>query len=529
MLTIILLVGCKVTHFSCTIQIFKDKLTTVTEKMCSINITEVLEYAQRFRGAFPELPMDGLAVEVKGIIRQLAAEKHVPTNYVLGAVLTSFGCVLGRKVVIRDGAYWNYPNLYSCQVGYAGSGKTPSVQHVLKPIKEFDAKEKKEYVRELRRAKADGSEQPPFNCIIVSNITTEKLFRILDKKQNDRFNTGLLLHSGELLSHFGNLDRYNSGNSRPFYLDMYSCQDISVDRMYDDEGVLIEKPFLSILGDIQPRELRRMFPENDSSGFFSRWCFFLSNGKSERVQENAVYMNHWCDTIERAIEMPSMELTFSAEVLPLLESNDQEREMLCDYLAESNSELAEYIIKQNYTVRRIAGIVHSLNSIVKGYVPNPEIGKDVYEYAENLVSFFIRAAAVVQQMRSASSVDKLTSKALIQKVNEKHPIKNISQFAESIGVSKQYVSSCILRKDTTRSEKHERMLEDAYYKWAEYIVKNHQTLFYSVGRLPTMEEVESWLVYDDEVIKATLKKMEVHHPSGYTILFSQFVSQKPEL
>ena len=102
-------------------------------------------------------------------------------------------------------------------------------------------------------------------------------------------------------------------------------------------------------------------------------------------------------------------------------------------------------------MRRIAGIVHSLNSIVKGYAPNPEIGKAVYEYAENLVSFLIRAAAVVQQMRAASGVEKLTSKALIQKMNEKHPIKNISQFADSIGVSKQYVSGCILHKDTTKS------------------------------------------------------------------------------
>ena len=497
--------------------------------MCTIDISEVLEYAQRFRGFFPELPMDGLAPEVKSIIRQLAAEMHAPTNYVLGAVLTSFGCAMGRKVIIRDGAYWNYPNLYSCLVGYAGSGKTPSVQHVLKPIKEFDAKEKKEYVRELRRAKANGTEHPPFNCIFVSNITTEKLFRVLDKKQNDRFNTGVLLHCGELLSHFGNLDRYNSGNSRPYYLDLYSSQNISVDRMYDDEGVLIEKPYLSILGDIQPRELRKMFHENDSSGFFSRWCFFLSNGKSERLPENAIYMNHWRDTLERAIEMPSMELTFSAEVLPLLESNDQEREALCDYLAESNSELAEYITKQSYTVRRIAGIVHTLNSIVKGYAPNREIGRDAYEYAESLVSYFIRAAAVVQQMRSASNVEKLTGKALIQKVNEKYPIKNISQFAESLGVSKQYVSSCILRRDTTKSEKHERMLDDAYYKWAEYIVYNHKDLFYSVGRLPTPEEVEGWLVYDDEVIKATLKKMEEYHSSEYSILFSQLASQKTQL
>lgn len=227
--------------------------------------------------------------------------------------------------------------------------------------------------------------------------------------------------------------------------------------------------------------------------------------------------------------MPSMELTFSAEVLPLLESNDQEREALCDYLAESNSELAEYITKQNYTVRRIAGIVHSLNSIVKGYAPNPEIGKAVYEYAENLVSFLIRAAAVVQQMRAASGVEKLTSKALIQKMNEKHPIKNISQFADSIGVSKQYVSGCILHKDTTKSEKHERMLNDAFYKWAEYLLKNHSALYYSVGRLPTMEEIEGWLVYDDEVIKATLKKMEGYHPSEYSILFSQLASQKPQL
>ena len=295
--------------------------------------------------------------------------------------------------------------------------------------------------------------------------------------------------------------------------------------MYDDEGVLIEKPFLSILGDIQPRELRKMFSENDSSGFFSRWCFFLSNGKSERLQENAIYMDHWRDTLERAIEMPSMELKFSAEVLSLLESNDQEREDLCDYLAESNSELAEYITKQNYTVRRIAGIVHTLNSIVKGYAPSPEIGKAVYEYAENLVSFLIRAAAVVQQMRSASNVEKLTGKALIQRLNERYPIKNISQFAESLGISKQYVSKCIMHQDTTKAEKHEQMLNEACFKWGEYILSNHKSLLSTEGRLPTKEEVENWLEYDDETIKATLKVMEKYCADEYTLIFSQIASR----
>ena len=492
--------------------------------MSNFSINNVLAYAQTFRGYFPEMSQGGLVAEVQSIIRQLAAEMHAPTNYVLGEVLTAFGCAVGRKVIVRDGSYWNYLNLYSCLVGYAGSGKTPSAQHVLQPIGAFNAREKSKYARELRRAKAENASQTPqYNAILVKNITSEKLFKVLDRKQNDKYNTGVLLHCGELYSHFGNLDRYNTGNSRPYYLDLYSGQDISIERMYDDEGILIRKPFLSILGDIQPKELRKVFPASDSSGFFSRWCFFLSNGKCERCTENTIYMEHWRTMVERAIEMGPVDLRFSKDVLPLLASNDEERESMCDYLAESNSELAEYIIKQNYTVRRLAGIVHCLNALVRGEVPEPEIPQLEYEYAKELVEYLIKSAAVVQQMRACSHIDKLTGKALIQKLNDRYPIKNISLFAEVLGLSKQYVSSCLLRKDTTKIEKDELVINDTYMEWVNYLVANHQSLIDSVGRIPTFEEVEGWLSYPENQVKSTLRAMEGYRPIEYSILFDQLV------
>ena len=500
--------------------------------MRNICLAEVERFASKFNGRYSELPFDGLTPELASLIRQFSGEAHVPSNYIFGCLLSVIGTAMGRKVIVRDGAWWNFANLYICLVGTPGDGKSPACNYVLQPVESFNAREHRKYMRARRQAVEEGDTLPPYNKMLASNVTVEKFFNILSRKDSDEYRTGLLLRPGEINNFFGNVDKYSGGNSRGYFNDLYTGQSLSIERMYDDDGIFIERPFASILGDIQPRELGKVFRESDGSGFNARWLFLFSNGKADTLERNQIYTTLWCDIFERALELPELELSFSEPALLLLCSNDAEREAFCEFLGESNPELAEFVIKQSYTVRRLAAIIHCANALSKNYCPSNVIEVTELEYAETLVDEFAMMYVGMMSMRSSCGTKNLSSKALIRKINERWPIRNISDFSQSLGLSRQYVSRCLLSAETAETaetRKEDIELTDKYIEWLGYVTLHHPALIQKVGRVPTKEEVALWLPFEDAVIKKTLQELESYPPGehNYSVLFSELSKPTP--
>ena len=75
-----------------------------------------------------EIPLYYLSTEVQGIIKHFAEAERCPTNYVATAILTAVGAVAGKRLIVEDGAYLNYGQLYTCLVGVPGAAKCQTAQ-----------------------------------------------------------------------------------------------------------------------------------------------------------------------------------------------------------------------------------------------------------------------------------------------------------------------------------------------------------------------------------------------------------------
>ena len=95
-----------------------------------------------------EININGLQYEVQEVIRHFAASVQAPTNYVATALLTAVGAVAGKRLIIEDGAYTNYGQLYTCLVGAPGAAKSPAMRVVMEPVNEID----RQYYADYRAA-----------------------------------------------------------------------------------------------------------------------------------------------------------------------------------------------------------------------------------------------------------------------------------------------------------------------------------------------------------------------------------------
>ena len=459
------------------------------KKFC---IEEILDAAIRFRGTMDEVPLEGFRYEVQSIIRNLGTAIGAPTNYIMVEMMTAFGTALGKKFIIEDWTYKNYLNTYTCLYGYPGDKKSPSVDYVFTPMTIYDRKNNKIFRDELRKAKSSGADELPVfdQRIYANNTTIEKLFRILRDINDNCKGTGLVLNCGELLKFFGsNSQRYGRGNVVPYILDLYSGRDLIVDRMYDDEGIYVESPFLSIIGEVQPNRIAEVFAGEEGSGFFDRWLFAIPNEASKRCQPNAFYMDYWTRAIERAIDVNGMVLHFTPDAMEVLLSYDEEFEDICRYLRDTNIEMGGYVIKQSYTIRRLAGIIHCLNSLVVGEEISPLVTLEELDFSYCLVWFFIKSAAIILHEMKKGKVDKLGKQDVLRRLNELYPIQNIQMFSDSLGgkPSRQFISRVLLHGDTTKVEKAELLIEEYSERTNIFIMKCCSTL--AAFGLPSKDEI----------------------------------------
>jgi hypothetical protein len=465
-------------------------------------------------------PLDFLAVEVKGVMEHFSKMTKSPLNYIVASAFTAVGAAAGKRLEVIDGAYRNYGQLYTCLVGVPGASKSPAMDVAMKPLKDVDEAAYSSYKTELRVFKKKqkmsndfNEEQPKLRKLVTSDTTFEKLASMMSEN-----NGSMLIHADELTGFLLNLDRYNNGTNMPKLLEMWTNNNITIDRK-GDESLLIPRPFLSILGSTQPTNLSRLFEKYKGNGFFPRWTFVLSDGKPEsRIQPDPICSAYWEKVIRCVLEMDKMELHFDSEVLPLLQSFDDEREMRTDFFAENNPEMAETYAKSSYKVRRIAGIVHLLSeeNCIANKIPSNTISLGEFNYAVRIVEFFEECSMDVLNMMVEKKVDRLTDKRLLYELNKRfNPTFSITEFAKGIGRSKQYVSRCFLGGDTAEIENKEKTIKNISGNIKE-IVGTLPNLYKTLGS-PSDEEIE--VMYDvcggnvNEIVNR-LKKIDSQEISG---------------
>ena len=115
--------------------------------------------------------------------------------------------------------------------------------------------------------------------------------------------------SEELESWLLGMNNYSKSDQSSTYLSFWSVKRTDVDRISNqNRPLIIERPFLCIIGSSQPRKLKKMFPvEKSDSGFLQRFLWaFPADSKKKCINETDLgpfFLNDYNDWIRAYYEI----------------------------------------------------------------------------------------------------------------------------------------------------------------------------------------------------------------------------------
>lgn len=232
-----------------------------------------------------EFPVEAFPYQIQDIIRQTHLCSDYPVDYISGSLFFAASVAIGNTHSVEVKVNWEESAiLFLSLVGSPGVNKTHPLSFAMEPLVDRDiqanVKYKKamfEYNRIVEMSKQERVDngildippEPKCEKFIVSDITPESLISILE--DNPR---GIALYIDELASWFNNFNRYSKGSEEQFWLMAYSASPIQVTRKNLIGSLSIKKPFISVVGTLQPLLLQSLAEGSRSkNGFIDRILF----------------------------------------------------------------------------------------------------------------------------------------------------------------------------------------------------------------------------------------------------------------
>lgn len=404
-----------------------------------------------------ELPIYGLPKFLQNYINEITRLYKCPREFVTVAVFSAISTVTGNRVSISDGIYSNSLSLWWVNVARSGSNKTQPVKKVLEAITCIDQKLYSQYLKEMEEWKSASDkdvERPQYKTLVVGDMTEESRHTILNHNPN-----GVMGYYPEIKGFFDDLERYNRSGAIARVLRLWDNDTIKITRKGDPEPTVIDKPFMNILGDLQPSMLKSTFGSKTfiDSGLTQRFLFcypeYMEFPNRQRASIdtmvesylgsylNSLYNNKFPDSDDSIITDNTITLSTSAECLYSTFYNKIQR---IKGLAEDDF-VASLYGKMQIQVLRLAGIIHMAKALEQGehhYFPRVEF--ETMQYAIECMDYFedcaYRVFNEIMGDEANNSTDLKTDIDVIKHFATRFKILNISQFAKSIGKSQSYIS-----------------------------------------------------------------------------------------
>ena len=197
-------------------------------------------------------------------------------------MLSCTSALIGNRYHAQVKPEWKVPpNFWGVIVGNSSKKKSPALKFALKPLEMIQ----KDYNHEFEQAIKDwefkkvGLEKRDLEAYLLENPKPiRKRIKIDDINQealSRRFadNThGLLMFRDEIMAWLNSMNQYRSGSDEQFYLSLFDGTSHSIDRV--ENTFIIENPFLSVIGGIQPSLLETLASSSrKDDGFLFRLLF----------------------------------------------------------------------------------------------------------------------------------------------------------------------------------------------------------------------------------------------------------------
>ena len=195
-------------------------------------------------------PVETIPEPARTFIEKVAIALPVPPDLVALPVLATVAGAIGnaRAVEIKKG--WVEPAaLYGAIVGEPGVMKSPALSHAVEPLLRAQSKTRRTW---------------------TSDTTVEKLAELL--RDHPR---GLLLYRDELSGWIGGMNQYKQGHGadRQFYLTAWGGNPYTVDRKTNKQEITLLRPFIGVIGSIQPDIVPQLYDRKRDDGFIQRILF----------------------------------------------------------------------------------------------------------------------------------------------------------------------------------------------------------------------------------------------------------------
>jgi hypothetical protein len=276
---------------------FQDRLRAAVEAATPLDLTAAASAPEPWEEPIPlgahdevkDFPTRVLPGDLVDYVDCVATSIGCPADFVGVPLLAVASGALeaSRALKVKDG-WRERPSLYVVVVGNPGSGKTPALGAVCRPLYDRQNRHKRDYDQKQAeyerlcedyeaRKKAREDPLPPKPVapvqthLYANDFTVESLAPIL--KGNPR---GVCIVRDELTAWVKEMDRFRKGGGdRQFFLQAWSGQSWKIDRKQQNgASLIVPHPFLSIVGGLPPDRLPDLRGDEDvDDGFLDRDLF----------------------------------------------------------------------------------------------------------------------------------------------------------------------------------------------------------------------------------------------------------------
>jgi len=375
---------------------------------------------------------------------------------------------IGNAIEIEVKRGWNEnATVWISLVGKAGIGKTPSINNIIFPLQKINSREIKHYYKELEKfefydalSKKEKEEYPEVfkpvkKQFIANDITLEALVDLHQESDN-----AVGVFKDELAGWLKDMNKYRAGSDLEFWLSCWSGKSVSLNRL-TRKGSFVEKPFIPVLGGIQPNILNSFYTEeNKDNGFMDRMLLSFPDSKIELYNETELEYellewykdNMICffDTVKSAVKRDKDNII---ESLTAKFDEEAKKEWMRIFNEISNFQndeneneyLKSMYPKQKSYIPRFCLLIHVFDEFFSTGGNALLITKESILKAEKLSKYFIATAKKVKVNSVEVLNIKTTAKAgkntfeKLKLIYEENQNFNRSQTAELLGVSRQQI------------------------------------------------------------------------------------------
>jgi len=419
-----------------------------------------------------DFPVEIFPMDIQIYIRECATKLDSNVDFMGVSLLWLISTCVGNSFEIEVKRGWTENGVvWISVIGKAGLGKTPSINNIIFPLMKMNSKEIKRFIQESEKyehyqslTKKEKEEYPEVSKpkktqFIANDITLEALVELHQESDN-----AVGVFKDELAGWLKDMNKYRAGSDLEFWLSCWSGKSVSMNRK-TAKSSFVEKPFISVLGGIQPSIFNAFSTEeNKDNGFMDRMLLSFPDASVDEYNDNELEYNtiQWYqDNMIRFFETFKRHINRSddGEIVPNIckftpEAKEEWKRIFNRITSEQNNDNENEYLKSMYPkqksyIPRFALLINCLDSYYNESVNVFEVSKDSILKAEKLSNYFISNAKKVKfesnEVQEIKSITKKGETTLdkIEAIYKADSNFNRTKVAEMLGVTRNHVQRII--------------------------------------------------------------------------------------